>query len=197
MKKILVGAAALGYIKEAIRGRQTESRFIEPTSGCRSRRRRRASVRTGEARSYLERAIARVKDNDHHLLMVDVSERCIAARLAMYLRDALPAYYDVDVEYNRHGPDKKKLYDLIDEHNCPRDRDDEGQTVLPDVIVHKRGVDNSNLLIIEIKKSANQPGLERDIRRIEAFRAELRYVFGALVVCKTGDDPSIDIEWYE
>ena len=70
-------------------------------------------------------------------------------------------------------------------------------TVLPDVIVHKRGVDNSNLLIIEMKKSANQPGLKRDIRRIEAFRAELRYVFGALVVCKTGDDPSIDIEWYE
>lgn len=154
-------------------------------------------MKTDEAKDYLVRATARVEEEDRHLLMVDVSERCIAARLAMYLRDAQPADYDVDVEYNRHGPDKKQLYDLMDEHDCARDRRrDEGQTVLPDVIVHKRSVD-SNLLIIEMKKSANQRGLERDRRRIRAFRDELGYEFGALVVCKTGDCPSITVEWYE
>ena len=77
--------------------------------------------------------------------MVDVSERCIAARLAMYLREYFTDY-DVDAEYNRHGEDKKKLYDLVDKRDCSRDRDDEGQTVLPDVIVHRRGDDDSNLL---------------------------------------------------
>lgn len=154
-------------------------------------------MNTDVAKDYLVQAAARVEEEDRHLLVVDVSERCIATRLAMYLRDALSADYDVDVEYNRHGPDKKQLYDLMDKHDCDRDhRRDEGQTVLPDVIVHKRGVD-SNLLIIEMKKSANRRGLVRDWRRIRAFRDELGYQFGALVVCKTGDRPAIDVEWYE
>ena len=79
----------------------------------------------------------------------------------------------------------------MDKHDCARDlRRDEGQMVLPDVIVHKRGVD-TNLLIIEMKKSANQRGMDRDRRRIRAFRNELGYQFGALVVCKTGDRPAI------
>jgi hypothetical protein len=127
--------------------------------------------------------------------MINVSERCIAARLAMYLREYF-ADYDVDVEYNRHGEDKKKLYELVYHHDCLRDRDDEGQTVLPDVIVHRRGVDDFNLLIIEMKKSENQRGIERDRRRIQAFRKELCYTFGALVVCKTGEQPEVSFELY-
>ena len=145
-------------------------------------------------RHRLERARARVENKDRHLLMVNVSERCIAARLAMYLREYF-ADYDVDVEYNRHGDDTKQLHDLAYNHDCLRDRA-ESQTVLPDVVVHKRDVDDSNLLIIEMKKSANRSGIERDRCRIQAFRAELRYQFGALVVCKTGDHPSIAVEWW-
>ena len=133
--------------------------------------------------------------------MTNLSERCIAARLAMYLREYF-ADYDVDVEYNRHGEDKKQLYDLVYDHDCARDRGDEGQTVLPDVIVHRRGVDDSNLLIIEMKKSANRGGIERggiekDRRRIQAFRKELGYKIGALVVCKTQGQSEISMEWYE
>ena len=151
---------------------------------------------TDEAIDHLERANARVENEDRHLLMVNVSERCIAARLAMYLREYF-ADHDVDVEYNRHGDDTKHLHDLVDKNDCPRNRE-EGQTVLPDVIVHRRGVDHSNLLIIEMKKSRHRRGIERDCRRIQAFRAELRYEFGALVVCETGDHPSITVaKWYE
>ena len=150
---------------------------------------------TDETRDRLERARARVADEDCHLLKVNVSERCIAARLAMYLREYF-ADHDVDVEYNRHGDDTKHLHDLVYRRDCSRDRE-EGHTVLPDVIVHKRGVDHSNLLIIEMKKSRHRSGIEKDRRRIEAFRAELGYKFGALVVCSTGDHPSIALEkWY-
>ena len=152
-------------------------------------------MKTDEVKDYLMQATARVQKEDNHLLMIDVSERCIAARLAMYLREYF-ADYDVDTEYNRHGEDKKKLYDLVDKHDCSRDRGDEGQTVLPDVIVHRRGDDDSNLLIIEMKKSANQDGMTRDRRRIQAFRAELGYESGALVVCKTKGHSAIFVEWY-
>ncbi len=153
-------------------------------------------MRTDEVKDYLEQATVRVEKEDCHLLMIDVSERCIAARLAMYLREYF-ADYHVDVEYNRHGEDKKKLYDLLDRNDCRRDRDDEGQRVLPDVIVHQRGNDDSNLLIIEMKKSANKGDIEKDKRRIKAFRAELGYQFGALVVCETKGHSAIYFEWYE
>ena len=149
-----------------------------------------------EARDRLERARARLRREDRHLLMIDVSERCIAARLAMYLQDYF-RNYDVDVEYNRHGEDTKQLQDLVYEHDCYRDRD-EGRAVLPDVIVHKRGVCDSNLLVIEMKKSGRVCGIEKDRRRIQAFRAQLGYEFGALVVCETGKESSIAVkEWYE
>ena len=42
-------------------------------------------MRADEARNYLDRATARVVAEDRHLLdSVNVSEWCIAARLAMY-----------------------------------------------------------------------------------------------------------------
>ena len=153
-------------------------------------------MKADEVRWRLECARARVENEDRHLLMVNVSERCIAARLAMYLREYF-ADYDVDVEYNRHGDDTKKLHDLVDINDCPRDRGDEGQTVLPDVVVHRRDVDDFNLLIIEMKKSENRGGIERDRRRIRAFRNELGYKMGALVVCKTKEQSEIRVEWHE
>ena len=157
-------------------------------------------MKTDKVKDYLEQAIARVKAEDCHLLMIDVSERCIATRLAMYLREHFDNYnYAVDVEYNRHGEDKKQLHDLVHKHDCSRASDDGGQRVLPDVIVHKRGHDNSNLLIIEMKKSAaNQDDIKRAKRRIRAFRDELDYKFGALVVCETKEHPVISVEdWCE
>ena len=133
-------------------------------------------MKTDKVKDYLEQATARVEAEDRHLLMIDVSERCIATRLAMYLREYFDNYnYAVDVEYNRHGEDKKQLHDLVRKHNCSRASDDGGQRVLPDVIVHRRGVDDSNLLIIEMKN-----GEPRRYCRIRAFRDELGYKFGAL-----------------
>ena len=107
-------------------------------------------MRADEARNYLDRATARVEAEDRHLLEVNVSEWCIAARLAMYLREYFWDF-DVDVEYNRDGDEVKRLHDVV--RDCPRDRDD-GHRVLPDVIVHRRGLrGDSNLLVIEMKKN--------------------------------------------
>ena len=104
---------------------------------------------TEEVEERLQRALEKVREEDLDLLRFDVSERCIATRLAMYLREYF-VDYDVDVEYNRHGTQVKRLYRLgrlVENH--PRDRDEtQPQSVLPDVIVHKRGVNDSNLLVI-------------------------------------------------
>ena len=112
-------------------------------------------MRADEARNYLDRATARVVAEDRHLLEVNVSEWCIAARLAMYLREYFWDF-DVDVEYNRDGDEVKRLHDVV--RDCPRDRDD-GHPVLPDVIVHRRGLrGDSNLLVIEMKKDPGEEG---------------------------------------
>lgn len=149
-------------------------------------------MRTDEVTQRLRQAVARVRHADHHLLAVDVSERCIAARLAMYLREYF-VDYDVDVEYNRYGDDVKHLYDLVT--TCPRERNgnSQGQCVLPDVVVHRRGSKKSNLLIVEMKKSSNPTGMDHDIQRILAFRQQLGYQVGALLVCDVGNTPDIRV----
>lgn len=68
----------------------------------------------------------------------------------------------------------------------------------PDVIIHRRGADGPNLLVIEIKKTSNPAGLDCDRLRIAAFREQLHYSFGALVECETDfpNEPAIRItEW--
>ena len=126
-------------------------------------------------------------------MVVNVSGQCIAARLAMYLREYF-ADYDVDVEYNRHHDNVKQLRGMVGRY--PRDRDEgtQCQSVLPDVVVHRRGVGDSNLLVIKMKKSSNREGVNGDRQRIMTFREQLGYDVGALVVCQTGDCPAMDAE---
>ena len=54
--------------------------------------------------------------------------------------------------------------------------------VVPDVIVHRRGDNSRNLLVIEMKKKCpNQDGVDWDRQRIEAFcKDPFNYCFGAL-----------------
>ena len=74
-----------------------------------------------EVVNALESALRQLKDRDSHLLENDLSERCIAARLAMYLQTLFPEHA-VDVEYNRQGDIPKRL-GLPDECANYRNRD--------------------------------------------------------------------------
>ena len=151
-------------------------------------------MRADEVKQFLERAIDRLRHTDRYLLDVDVNERSVAARLAMYLQEDFVGYA-VDVEYNRAGAEIKRLMAVV--CRCPRGRiETEGQRVLPDVIVHRRGDNKSNLLVIEVKKSSDPRGTDCDHERLEAFRAELGYKFGALVLCRTGSCPDVYVDRY-
>jgi hypothetical protein len=68
-----------------------------------------------EAREQLQKAIEKLVAADAHLLENDLSERCIASRLAMYLQGEFPEL-SVDVEYNRIGAHPKTM-ELPEE--CP------------------------------------------------------------------------------
>jgi hypothetical protein len=149
-----------------------------------------------EVRRILEEALRRLEADDRHLLENDLSERCIAARLAMYMQPAFqPAGWAVDVEYNRKGNTPKVLR-LPEE--CVKRKDfvdGDDALVVPDVIVHRRGAQGPNLLVLELKKTTNRIARGCDRIRVDAFRAELAYTFGATIECETrpGQQPMAQI----
>lgn len=137
-----------------------------------------------EVRRKLDWALEAFLDEDRHLLENDLGERSIAARLAYHLQvEFEDDDLRVDVEYNREGNEIKRLAlpeDCRRRNNRPQD-----PAVVPDIIVHKRGRDGPNVLVIEVKKTSNPEGHDCDRTRILHFREEIGYQFGALVECET------------
>jgi hypothetical protein len=149
-----------------------------------------------EVRAHLEAALRRLVEHDRYLLENDLSERCIASRLAMYLQAEF-SDYAVDVEYDRHGFEPKRM-GLPDE--CGNRRDREGRArVIPDVIIHRRGAEGPNILVLEMKKTTNPEARDCDYQRILAFRRQLGYSCAALIECETRakHEPNARItEWF-
>jgi len=145
-----------------------------------------------EVEKRLREALLEVAKNDRYLLENDLGERCIASRLAMYLQNAFPEY-SVDVEYNRAGASPKRLGLPTECANYRNDNDE--ALAVPDVIVHRRGSDGPNLLVLELKKTTNRDPRQCDRERVRAFQAQLGYRYGALIECETrqGHDPGIRI----
>lgn len=106
-------------------------------------------------KNIVEQAIDTFNVQERYLMENDLSERCMCARFAMRLTEALrgtPYHeYIVDVEYNRGADGCERAIKRID--NTP---------ITVDLIVHKRGLDCNyefdNLLCIEMKKSKNRYG---------------------------------------
>ena len=119
--------------------------------------------------------------NDSYQLEHDVHERTICAHLANYLEKRIKEIspsLSVDCEYNRDGFDPKKL--SLD-FERPHD-------VLPDIIIHKRGSNKFNTLVIEVKKrNCTSDDEEKDVRKIEAFTrqgesAHYKYMTGVFLI---------------
>lgn len=135
-----------------------------------------------EVEERLEQAIQSFLEQDRYLLENDLSERCIAARVAYHLQVSFPEF-SVDVEYNRYGDIPKRL-NLPDD--CANSLDDDGRAlVVPDIIVHRRGPAGPNLLGVEIKKVGDRRGRGCDRERIRALRERFGYTYGALLECET------------
>ena len=128
-----------------------------------------------------QRAFDALEHHDLHLLMANVSERTICARLAEHLRSVFPEYH-VDVEYNRHGMDPKQI--AVNPAG-------ENKLVYPDVIVHHRGNDDGNLLVMELKKSTNPQSRDDDRSKLKHCVKKFGYEFALLVDLAVGDDLTV------
>ncbi len=130
---------------------------------------------------------------ERFLLENDINERSLTHKLAEYLQKHFPDY-NVDCEYNRMTKNeeqtKKILYGLltkIDEKTDfdikdikPTMEDKKQTTVYPDITIHRRISDRNNMLVIEVKKTANvsKERKDFDFQKLTAFTKELKYRFG-------------------
>ncbi len=119
-------------------------------------------------------AVARLWDRDQHLLAHDCWEAAITHRLAVYLEGEFPDR-DVDCEYNRDGHDTKtlNLYNVLTDNE-----------VRPDIIIHGRGTNARNHMVIEAKK-VNGESPERDFLKLRAFRDQLGYEVIVFLLLRT------------
>ena len=109
-------------------------------------------------------AISSFNNNEFYIVNRDLSERCICAKFAQYLDNEVKQSglvgYDTDVEYNRGYKGNEYAMKRLDD----------GKLIVTDLIVHKRGFNANygfdNLICIEMKKSKNELGLEKDLERL-------------------------------
>jgi len=129
--------------------------------------------------------------SDSDILTMDVNERSISHRLAIYLEKYFPGW-NVDCEYNRDHDDPKRLN--IQRRNIRSD-DTQATTVYPDIIIHRRGT-KENYVVIEMKKTSSQESDEHDLGKLDAFKTQLGYKHAIFIKISTGNIPSIEsVQW--
>ena len=136
----------------------------------------------------IENCLETFMKKDIFLLEHDVDERTVSHRFAFYLQSEIPEMH-VDCEYNREGFEIKKISGP--KWIKPRN-------IYPDIVVHKRGTDSNNILIIEVKKQTNKD-IENDEIKLKAFTSEqYRYSFGLLVIFYTKEKSLNDpiLRWF-
>ncbi len=134
---------------------------------------------------------------DHDLFSRDLNERTLTHRLAVYLEPRF-ADWHVDCEYNRNGKDPKEMFLPRQRLGVVTDEDLEARTVFPDILVHERGTNTRNLLVLEAKKTTSNVDEEFDLRKLDAFReAPFHYPVTVFVRLHTGESecPAVTIRF--
>jgi hypothetical protein len=153
-----------------------------------------AEMEWDEIELKLGRAKADFLAADTSLLEVNANERSMTHKFAEHLQRQFPDW-NVDCEYNRNGSIPKKLLPMTDLRVSPADED--GHTVFPDIIVHRRKETTAsgqrpNLLVIEAKKSSNKDDSDR--QKLEAFGSDEHYVYSFSVALRFVTKQPFDLE---
>jgi hypothetical protein len=145
----------------------------------------------------LESAAMLVGQRDHHILENDLRKEAIAHRLAHYLEEILfkdkqldLEGFSVDCEYNSGAGYRRKYLHIQWPKGSQSQLRKRDQHVRPDVIVHQRGTDGINLLMVEVKKSStiSLASQKFAMLKCQAFRESgLQYLFVGYLCFRTGE----------
>lgn len=126
-------------------------------------------------------------------------ERSIVFHIARRLADTVAEHgLVVDVEYDQAGDlanrTKKRRIEWHGTGNACgacTERD-----VYPDIIVHDRGPDGRNVLVIEVKKKgASADRHERDYKKLRFFLTDETYTYSHALFIVVSDDEPPTLEW--
>lgn len=150
-----------------------------------------------EILSKVDLAVQTLFSNDSYLLERKLNERSIAFKLAEYLQPLFNGY-NVDSEYNGDAEkmnDRKALaiaYQRIQEIGI-EPNDNNVYSISPDIIIHQRGHNENNLVVIEVKKD-NSPKKwkEFDLIKLEHLTIDYlgnhyNYQLGIALILNTGE----------
>jgi len=144
----------------------------------------------------LDRACCELLQKDIRLFEFDVNERTLTQRLSLYLQSEFREH-KVDCEYNRSIDEPKKMFV---EPEGTRSDDTKAVTVYPDIVVHQRGMHESNLLVVEAKKNATDPVPYHDAAKLRGFTNQagnFRYEWGAFLNFQiVAGRPTFTITWF-
>lgn len=128
-----------------------------------------------DVKKLIERSLRELAEKDAGLIHRKVKEECINHRLACYLEQFLNEEssipYNVDLEYDKNYNDPKKI--IIDENKNLK-------AIRPDIIIHIRETNHSNLIAFEIKKGYTN---QHDLKKIKGglLKRPYNYKYGCLI----------------
>jgi hypothetical protein len=126
----------------------------------------------------IHKSICDFMREDKDLINNNANERSISHKLAEYLQNYFRDL-KVDCEYNRHG-DVVKTLKYLKNSDKPKDSD---PRVFPDIVIHSRGTDRCNLVVIEIKKSNSNQSQDIDEQKLLSFTgSEYNYQLGVFLI---------------
>jgi len=159
-----------------------------------------------ELERIVKSSLMKLRNLDKKLLEIKVNERTITHKLAEYLQQNF-LEYNVDCEYNRYRDYAKRIrtqHDRSREINNLSNTElakliwenKEADTIYPDIIIHNRGTQEGNILVIEVKKSSNLNTAESDKEKIEELmRRPYNYKFGLFLRIDLNGENDI-FDWF-
>ncbi len=123
--------------------------------------------------NLLTESIEILYEKDQHLIDLGGMEQACVARIIIYMSELIKVAdsrfselqeYDLDCEYNKHVKGAKKILS------------DNGSEILirPDLVLHKRGDDHSNLMAVEFKMWSNTKN-SNDRKKLESLTKSAGY----------------------
>lgn len=104
-------------------------------------------------------------EEDWYLFAVQAHERTLTQHLAKHLQKFFPTF-SVDCEYNRDKNDTKTTSEW---------------DIFPDIVVHQRGRNDNNLIIIEAKWNATHKKQKDDIEKLQETRTKFSYQYAFFI----------------
>ncbi|MEK7435110.1 MAG: hypothetical protein AABZ74_18410 [Cyanobacteriota bacterium] len=153
------------------------------------------------------KAINNLLINDTYLLEHDLNERSITHKLAEYLQQEFLGF-NVDCEYNGNitrSNYRGKNLNLHEQKDKLKNKYPKAViSVYPDIIVHQRGTNDNNLLLIEVKKSSSRVDSAFDLDKLRVYTIDsglnkLGYEYGIFLKFKAGqNNPNLEeIIWFQ